>query len=227
MARHTLNATTRDASVTPDDVRAEARIPAVIYGGARKEATSLSVDHSEFLKLYRMVTPSTLLDISVDGEVVQALIGEMQFHPVTDEILHVDLRQVDLNEPVKAVIELAFEGESPAVKRGGLLVTNRDFIRVKALPEKLVENIVVNLNELDAYDETVHVRDLALPEGVELLDDETASVAVIKAPKTQAQLEAELAEPEETEVTGAETEGEEGEEKPEGEAKESADESAE
>ena len=141
--------------------------------------------------------------------------------------MHVDLRQVDLNEPVKAVIELAFEGESPAVKRGGLLVTNRDFIRVKALPEKLVENIVVNLNELDAYDETVHVRDLALPEGVELLDDETASVAVIKAPKTQAQLEAELVEPEETEVTGAETEGEEGEEKPEGEAKESADESAE
>lgn len=184
---------TRDASVDPEDVRAEARIPAVIYGGERKEAQSLSVDRSEFIKLFRQATPSTLLDVDVDGTVVQVLLGEIQYHPVTDEILHIDLRQVDLKVPTKAVIYITFVGESPAVKLGGMLMTNRDKIKVKALPEKLVSEIEIDLATLDTFEASLQVKDIALPEGVELNDDENASVAFVKRPKTKAQIAAEEA----------------------------------
>lgn len=193
MARMTLNASVRDAAIAADDVRAEARIPAVIYGGERKDAQSLSVDRSEFIKLYRQVTPSTLLDINIDGTTVPALVGEMQFDPLTDEIIHIDLRQVDLKQPVKTLIHLAFTGESPAMKLGGMLMTNRDFVKVQALPEKLVSEIEIDLAQLDSFEAAIQVKNVALPEGVALDDDENASVAFVKAPKTKEQIAAEEA----------------------------------
>lgn len=195
---------TRDASVDPEDVRAEARIPAVIYGGERKEAQSLSVDRSEFIKLFRQATPSTLLDIDIDGTKVPALLGEIQYHPVTDEVLHIDLRQVDLKEPVKATIYLTFVGDSPAVKLGGMLMTNRDQVKVKALPEKLVSEIEIDLATLDTFEASLQVKDITLPEGVELNDDENASVAFVKRPKTKAQIAAEEAAEEAADAAAAE-----------------------
>ncbi|HBU28095.1 TPA: 50S ribosomal protein L25 [Candidatus Uhrbacteria bacterium] len=197
MERMTLHATVREAVTAPVDVRAEARIPVVIYGGERTEALSLSVDHSEFIKLYRNVTPSTLIDVDIDGSVVQALVGEVQYHAVSDALLHVDLRQVDLSQPVKTIIELAFFGEAPAVKMyGGTLVTSRDKVAVQALPEKLVPRIEIDLNFLDSFDKSIHVRDIALPEGVELMDEASASVVIVKPPKSTAQVAAEKAEDE-------------------------------
>lgn len=238
MARMTLNTSVRDAAVTADDVRAEARIPAVIYGGERKEAQSLSVDRSEFIKLYRQVTPSTLLDVDVAGTVVQALLGEMQFDPLTDEVIHIDLRQVDLKQPVKTLIQLSFTGESPAMKLGGMLMTNRDAIKVKALPEKLISEIEIDLAQLDSFDASVQVKDLTLPEGVELDDDENASVAFVKAPKSKEQIAAEEAaeaaedaanaEAAAAEADGDEKKEEEGDAKPEeGAAEEKKEEAAE
>ncbi|PIR47637.1 50S ribosomal protein L25 [Candidatus Uhrbacteria bacterium CG10_big_fil_rev_8_21_14_0_10_50_16] len=195
MDRMTLHATAREATTAPADVRAEARIPVVIYGGERTGAQSLTVNHSEFIKMYRNVTPSTLIDVDIDGTVVQALIGEVQYHAVTDAILHIDLRQVDLTQPVKTIIELAFLGEAPAVKMyGGTLITSRNKVAVQALPEKLVSRIEIDLSFLDTFEKSIHLRDIVLPEGVELMDEASASVVIVKPPKSSAQIAAEKAE---------------------------------
>lgn len=188
----TLQAQLREATENVENLRADSRIPAVIYGGAREGAQSLSIDRSAYLKLYRQITSSTLIDLSIDGTVVQALVGEMQLHVLNEDFLHVDFRQVDLAVPVKVSVDLIFVGEAPAVKMlGGSLVINREKITVKALPEQLMPSIEINLGDIDSFAKSIHVRDITLPEGVVLMDDANASVVIVTAPKTKAQLDAE------------------------------------
>jgi large subunit ribosomal protein L25 len=231
MERLTLNAMTREASTDPEDVRAESRIPAVIYGGKRKEATSLSIDRSETLKILKQSTSSTVIDLEIDGKKSMILVGEIQRHAITEEILHMDFRQVEAGVPVKAKINLEFVGESPAVKTfGGTLVINRNMIMISASPENLVDNIEVDLSTIKDFDTSLSIEDLKLPEGITLLDEITASVATVQKPKSQEEIDAEEAKEAADDaaaaaaaapVTGAETEGEEGEETKEegGEAK--------
>lgn len=220
-----LTATKRDVKVDPEVIRADAKIPAVIYGGDREGAESLTLDRSETLKLLKDASSSTIIDVEIDGKVSPALVGEIQYHPVTDEILHIDLRQVDMNKSVKAQIDLRFEGEAPAVKLGGILVTNRDSINVKGKPGDLINEIVIDLGQLVDFDASVRVSDLELPAGIELDDEETATIVAARPPKKVVEKtpEEEAAEAAE----GEEGEAAEGGEKPEGEAAEGGDAKAE
>ncbi|HJN84763.1 MAG TPA: 50S ribosomal protein L25 [Patescibacteria group bacterium] len=224
MERLTLSAMPREASTDPEDVRAESRIPAVIYGGTRKEATSLSTDRSETLKVLKQITPSTVLDIEIDGKKSMALVGEIQRHAITDEIVHMDFRQVEQGVPVKTKIGLEFVGESTAVKTlGGTLVINRDRIKVSAAPENLVSMVSVDLSTIEDFETSISIKDLELPEGIELLDEITASVAIVQKPKSKEEIAAEEAAEAAADaeaapaVTGGE-EGEEGETPADGEA---------
>ena len=186
MERPTLHAAVRDTKTAADNVRAQGLVPAVIYGGDRKESTSLSLNHSELLKVGRAASESTLIDVTIDGKTVPALLGEIQRDPLTEHLIHVDLRQLDLTKPVEANIELVFTGESPAVKAlGGNLVLVMDAIEVRALPAALVDFIEVSLNGLDTLESAIHVNDIKLPDGVELLEDPHAAVAVIRQQKEE------------------------------------------
>ncbi len=186
MERLSLHAVTRDAARAADETRAEGRVPAIIYGGGRKSSDALSLDNSEVLKVVRKASESTIIDVDVNGETVPALLGEIQRDPLTDLIIHMDLRQIDLSKPVRANIELQFSGEAPAVKTlGGTLVINKDWVEVRALPTALVDHITVDLGVLDSFEHSIHVRDIKLPDGVELEDDPQASVAVVRLIKEE------------------------------------------
>ncbi len=210
-----LEVNVRKAEEDVDELRAEGKIPGIIYGGKRPESTSVTIDRSVFLKLRKQSTESTVIEVSVDGDVVKALIGEIQYHPVSDEIIHVDLRQVEAGKRVKARIKLNFVGESPAVKTGGLIVQNRDFIQVIAVPESLPESIDVDMSVLTEYEQGVHIGDLSLPEGVDVQEDDRVSIVVIRPPKKIEEIEADLASPIGDDggeaAEGEEKEGEEGE----------------
>jgi len=210
MERITLKTQPREAKINPEDLRAESIVPAVIYGGERKEALSLQVDRSDLLKILKRINGSTLINIEIEGKISPALVGEIQYHPITEEILHIDFRQVDMKVPVKSWIDLNFTGESYAVKvLGGLLVQNRDRIHVQALPDALVDTIEVDTSKIKDFEHGLHISDLDLPEGVELLDEPTASIAIVRKPKTQAQVDADLADPvDEKQIT--DEEGKEG-----------------
>ena len=224
MERLTINATVRQADADLELLRGQGRIPAVIYGGDREGAQSISVDRSELLQLMKQVTESTLVDVSIDGTASTTLIGEVQLHAISEEILHIDFRQVDAKKPVKTAIALNFVGEAPAVKLGGLLMHGRDAIRVSALPEALVPSIDVDLSLLVDFEAAIQVKDIALPEGVTLLDDPNAAVALVRVPKKRVEVE-EVTETAEGEGEEGAAEGEgDGEKKAEGEKAEGAEE---
>ena len=194
MERLTLSAEVREAFENPDHIRAESRIPAVIYGGTRKETTSLSLDRSETVKLFKSLRSSSLIDLDINGEKVTALIGEVQKDPITGDLTHIDFRQVENGVPVKTWIDIDLIGESYAVKTlGGMLMVNRQKVHVLAVPEKLVESILVDLSTISDFDTTIRIKDLDLPEGVALADEATASVVAVQKPKTKEEMAAEEA----------------------------------
>jgi large subunit ribosomal protein L25 len=190
-----LEVNVRKTEEDVDLLRADGKIPGVIYGGKRPESTSITIERGVFLKLRKQSTESTVIDVDVDGDVVRALIGDIQYHPISDEVIHVDLRQIEAGQKIKARITLNFIGDSPAVKTGGLMVMNRDSIQVIAMPEALPESIDVDLSVLTEYEQGIHIGDLNIPEGVEVQEDDRVSIVVIRPPKKLEDIEADLASP--------------------------------
>lgn len=174
--------------------RNEARIPAILYGNGIA-AVSLALQASPFLKMYREAGESTLLDIVIDGGAPQkALIHDVQYHPLTNTITHVDLYAVRMTEKMKTKVALRFVGDSPAVKqKGGLLVKNLDHVNVSCLPKDLVSEIQIMISGLADYGNSIYVKDIPVPAGITILDKPEEPVVTVMRPKTEEELQKELA----------------------------------
>ncbi len=220
----TLNATSRDAARRPKDVRAEQKIPAVIYGRGT-EPRVLSVPLAEFRKVYAKAGGSSLVDVVVDGSTsVKALIKEVQPHYLTMEPQHVDLHQVRMDEKMTARVPLMFTGESPAVKAlGGTLIKSLDSVEVECLPADLPHEIAVDLSTLITFEDSITVASLPVPKGVLILADQNDAIATVAAPLTEEQLK-KMEESQVGDVTTVKTEAEE--KKAEEEAKKAEEEKA-
>ncbi|HYD31404.1 MAG TPA: 50S ribosomal protein L25/general stress protein Ctc [Azospirillaceae bacterium] len=163
--------------------RRGARIPAVIYGG--KEAPQLiSLDKNAFDRVLHQPGFFThLYEVTVDGKTVRTLPRDVQFHPVTDQALHVDFLRVsaDTRITVEVPVEFVHGDKSPGMKRGGVLNIVRHAIDVEVSANDIPEHITV---ELDGFDvgESIHISSVKLPEGVKLTIDRDFTVATIVAP---------------------------------------------
>lgn len=153
-----------------EKMRTKSVIPAVVYG-AGSENSSLSLNYSEFIKLYDEAGESSLIDLVIDGkETGKVLIHEVQHDPVSDRIIHADLRRIDMNKPVEATVELNFIGESPVVKElGGMVVNVIEEVDVKCLPNDLVSKINIDLSVLKTFTDVIKVKNIQLPNGVEII----------------------------------------------------------
>ena len=213
----TLKAESRELTGRDTNVlREEGKVPVVLYG-PKVESKSYQVDRNELVAVYNEAGSGSLADFEIEGKIVKVLIKDIQKDPIKDFITHADLYEVDLTKPVSATVDLQFIGGSAAVKElGGTLVKARDTIEVKGLPDKLVPFIEVDISPLNTFDDVIHVRDLAIPEGLELDIDPDRAVALVNAPRTEAEME-QLDEAPVEEVPGEDEEAEEGEEKKEGE----------
>lgn len=167
-------------------LRTKGVVPAVVYGPGT-EPKNVSISANDFLKLYRDAGESTLVDLSVgETDSVKVLIQDVQHDPVRDEVIHVDFRQVRMDEKLETDIELEFVGEAPAVKElGGVLVKSMDSLAVRCLPGDLVSEIEVPLGSLVTFEDKIHVKDVVVPTGIEVLDDPNATVALIEEPRSE------------------------------------------
>jgi len=174
-----LKAVTR--TVKGEKSREEGRLPAVAYG-AGNDVVSLDLNPMEFLKLYKQTGDSSLIDLEIDGKNIgKVLVHEIQYEPVKDTPVHVDLRRIDMNKAMQAPVVLRFIGESPAVKEmGGTLVYNLSQVTVECLPKDLVSSIEVNVSGLKTFEDGIKVRDLVLSEGVKVVSP-NGDVLVAKA----------------------------------------------
>lgn len=197
-------------------LRREAQVPGVVYGAGR-QVQNVTVDRVAFIKTFREAGNSGLVHLSLGEETIPVLIQDLQQHPISDFVTHVDFLAVDLTKEVEATIRLAFVGESPAVKSlGGTLVESVDEIEVRALPTALVSHLDVDIGLLATFDDMIHIRDLKFPEGVRVSDEDDLNlvVATVSAPRSEeelAALDAEVVE-DVSVVEGVEKKKEEGEE---------------
>ena len=175
-------------------LRAQEIVPAVLYGG--EEAIHFSVPFADLRQL--IYTPSVyLLELDIDGDVHKAIMQDIQWHPVDEEVLHVDFLRISDDKTVKMEIPLKVSGLAKGIKMGGKLNTNLRRLKVKALAADLPDTVDVDVTEL-GIGQGIKVADLNIP-NVEFLDTPSnvvVSVAITRAAKSAA--------------GGADEEGEEG-----------------
>ena len=130
-------------------LRKEGIVPAVIYGG--KENVHFTVNEVKFNKIIN--TPEVyFIDLDVDGAKFKAIIKDVQFHPVTDRVLHIDFLEVDEKKSLKIRIPVNLTGRSKGVANGGTLKNPIKAIRVSGLPSAIPENIEIDTTELKIGD---------------------------------------------------------------------------
>ncbi len=204
-------------------IRQAKNLPAVVYGkGVPNQSVEISA--AEFEKTYRAAGESTLIDLSIDGGApTKVLIQDVQHDPMLNLVTHVDFRQVNMKEKLEVDVALKFVGEAPAVKeQGGILVHSLDEVRVRALPGDLVHEIEIDLSKLKNLNDSVRVKDIVPPKGIELLDRPEDIIVVVNEPMSEEELQALEEKPVEditavkveTEEKKAAKEAEEGKEEP-------------
>ena len=186
-------------------LRRSGRVPGVLYGGGG-EAVSFDADARE-LRL-ALARSGAVLDLSVDGgKATPVVLKETQRDPVRGETVHIDLLRVRLDQAIHAIVPIELTGteDAPGVKEGGVLEQITREANVEALPTAIPESLVHNVGEMQ-IGEHIGLADLALPEGVRLLDDlEETVVATLSPPRLQAEAEEEIES--ETELVGEAAEG--------------------
>lgn len=175
-------------------VRARGSVPAVIYGKKFTPA-NLEVSHREIEALLsHAVGENILVELQIeDGSKKTSqlsLIQEVQHHPVARNILHVDFQAVSMTEEISASVTVEAVGEADGVKNfGGLLEQSIRSLSVRCLPQNLPEVINVDVSALK-IGESIHVRDIKLPAGVTVEDNEELTVFIVAEPSTATESEA-------------------------------------
>ena len=183
-------------------LRREGKIPAILYG-PNKAPVKLTVDKLDLEPIFKSGAVSQkLLKLQVDGlgGTSNVMITEMQTHPVSHNLLHLDFYEVTLAQKIKVMVPVAVTGKSAGVEMGGMLQIIRRELEVFCLPGRIPENITIDITDLDIGD-SFHVEDLTLEGDVEIPAEVNFTILTILSPKT---------EEEEVEAEEEELEGEEG-----------------
>lgn len=166
-------------------LRAAGEIPGVIYGHGR-EPQPLTVNARDFNRLAERVRiTSTVIELALDGRTSRTLIRELQRDPIMRTVLHVDFQELVAGEKVDVSVPLRFVGTPEGVKTGGgILEELMHQIEVRVDPSSIPDHVDVDVSEL-TVGHGLHVSDLRLPEGVEVLDDPEQPVATVQIPAAE------------------------------------------
>ena len=166
-------------------LRKSGSLPGVIYCEG-KEATAIQLDTHAFEQvLHHHSSESVLVEISVEGAGdITALVQDVQHHPVSNDLLHVDLFKVDADKPIHVEIPVEVVGEAAGVKVGGSLDIVMHAIAVECLPGDLVESIEVDVSDLEIGD-SLYLSQVKLSSKLKSLGDEEAIVLSVSAPRLE------------------------------------------
>jgi large subunit ribosomal protein L25 len=185
MASATLSATVREnaGKGVARSLRGAGRVPAIIYGHGR-EPQSLSIDTRELEKLLSHISAeNTVIDLTVGSASARTIIREIQRHPFKRQILHVDFQELVAGEKIVVRIPIILMGVPDGVRMdGGILDQTMRELEVEVDPSNIPNHIEVDVTKM-TIGSSLHVSDLTLPDGIEIVGDEDASVAVVSAPR--------------------------------------------
>ena len=185
-------------------LRKSTKVPGIIYG-KNKENIAIIMDYNPLLKILITAAYSNIITLKLGKKEYQVIVREYQQDPVTDKIIHVDFMIIDDKVKLITTVPLSFTGLSPAVKeKGAKLDIRNESVKVKCLPQDLPSKIVVDVSVLKEIGKGLVIKDLAISEQVEILNNPQDPVINTSIPK-----KLEIITPE---VEGEVPEGEEGEE---------------
>lgn len=206
MERMSLNANIREerGKGGARSLRRSGRIPAVLYG--KGESTSISLDPSRVRKLIMLGhAESTLIDMKLEGAVSKsdriAILRDYQTDPLTGELLHADFFEVSMDEKIRVAVPIELTGKTPAgVVEGGLLQLVSREAEIECLPSLIPDNVLADASAL-RVGESLHIRDIVLPDGIRFVSDPEQVVLTITAPVSQEKLQELLTTPAPGEAT--------------------------
>lgn len=156
-------------------LRSESKVPAILYG--TEQVVSFTVEQSAIRNL--IYTPEIfVVELTIDGKTCNVILQDIQFHPVTDEVLHLDFLQIFEEKPIIIEVPVKLEGLAEGVRQGGKLSLEMRKLRVRSLYKNVPENLVINVSEL-GLGKSIQVGQLSF-DNLELLNAKNAVVCAVK-----------------------------------------------
>ena len=180
-SEYTLDLIERDSFGTSSvrKLRRQGLVPANFYFHG-SENHNYAIDKKKLDEALKSGQHIFVINIGSKKQHVQ--IKELQYHPVSDDILHIDLLGFKMTEKISLAVPLVIIGESPGVKEGGLLIQNINQVDIFCLPTDVPDNIEVDISELD-LNEHISVGDLEIAEGIEVLSNAELPVIAVQTPR--------------------------------------------
>ncbi|MGC8871259.1 MAG: 50S ribosomal protein L25/general stress protein Ctc [Caldimicrobium sp.] len=168
---------------TAKKIRREGFIPAILYGKGI-DPTPLTIKYSDFEKIYKRYKGEALIyTLEFENGVItrkQAILKEIQRHPVTDMVIHIDFQAIEEGKPIEIKVPLEFVGKPIGLTKGGVLEIMLHEITIECLPKDIPDKIVVDISSLDVGD-NLHVADIKVPENIKIVDRPEETVVTIVA----------------------------------------------
>ena len=165
-------------------VRRNGRVPGVLYGSSGK-AVSLDLDAKEFATGIKGISESTIVKVDIDGKSHDVFVKNTQRNILDGKILHVDFYEVQSDKVLRAKVTIILQGNPIGVREGGILEFPLHEIEVECLPKDLPERIELDVSGLGA-NQSIHVRDIPLAQGVRVISGQDQVVALVKYAKETA-----------------------------------------
>ena len=170
--------------------RLQNKVPGVVYHSG-VEGVPLSVDKNSLKKALK--TGQMIFEINVEDKDQFVLVKEIQYHPVTDDIIHIDFQKVREDEKISLDVAVRSVGDSQGVKLGGILVQMLNSVSVKCKPSEIPEFLEIDVTEME-MNSNLFVKDITLPDDVEMLTSEDIAVVSVQEPKEEKEEVVELTE---------------------------------
>ncbi len=179
----TLNVEKRDMKLDLESLRKAGKLPAVFYG-PKEKSTPITIPMKDFIKAWKKAGESSVIILKEGSHEHEALIYDVDTHPITDAPRHVDFYVIEKGKKVKVHVPLVFEGISSAVKdKAGILVKVLRDIEIEAAPKDLPHELKVDISLLTELTSVITAKDIKIPNNVTLIankDEIVASIAVAK-----------------------------------------------
>lgn len=160
-------------------------VPAVVYGHG-VENLSVALVYNEFKKLYEKAGSSSIVSLQIDADKYDVLVHEVKLDPVTDRYFHVDFLRIKRDEKIETKVAVEVVGESRVVKElNGIVVTALDELGVRCFPQDLIPKFEIDISKIENFNQPIHVKDIKVPDTIEMLNDPEAVVVTIVPPRKE------------------------------------------
>lgn len=176
-----------------DKMRRDSMVPGVVYGN-NKEPKNVTVVEKDLVKIIEEAGTSNIIDVDLDGDSFKVLFKEIQNHPFKNKVLHFDMFEVNMTEKIRVSIPVVLEGRDEIRVQPSILFQHLDEVEIEVLPGDLPSDAIVNVVEMQIGDTyTVADLDIAKNDKIEILTEMDTAVATLSEPKSEEQIDEELA----------------------------------